>query len=224
MAANTQVMEVMVGMEAMVVVMVASVEAIVMVVEAVVGLVVVIAMVVVVKEALVVATALVEKVVVDLVEASIMVEVDMEDLGEAIAMVEAIVDMVVEATLEVVMVTVDDLTYLDIKKTILYSRHENWRNKIERQKALFFNRVNFQHYFLFFKHQFLHVHEQCLQIRQLHGRGGVGDALLDLVRHHRLLLPQLDVALSQWYHLTNLGMDQLPPLDKTIVHLVSIVM
>ena len=83
-------------------------------------------------------------------------------------------------------------------------------------------RINLHHNFLLFKHKCLHVHEELLQLRELHGGVGVSDAVLDLLRHHRLLLPQLDEGLCQWNHLQYLGVNNLPALHKCVVNLNSL--
>ena len=62
-------------------------------------------------------------------------------------------------------------------------------------------RINLQHNFLLFKHKCLHVHEELLQLGELHSGVGVGDSVLDLLCHLCLLFPQLDEGLGQWDHL-----------------------
>ena len=78
--------------------------------------------------------------------------------------------------------------------------------------------INRQLNLLLLKHEFLHVPEELLQLRELHGGVGVYDPVLDPVRHHDLLLPQPDEGLSQGDHLQDPCVHNIP-LHKAKVNL-----
>ena len=80
-------------------------------------------------------------------------------------------------------------------------------------------RINRHQNLLLLKHESLHVPEELLQLRELHGGVGVHDPVLDPVRHHDLLLPQLDEGLGQEDHLQDPCVHNLPSLHKAKVNL-----